>query len=293
MTVAQPSAFAWLTTSSVSEMVPIWFIFTSTALAECSLDATSETLGVRGEQVVADDLDAGSEPLNQGWPVFPVVLGETVFDGQDRMPVDHALQEVDHVVGAEISALAGQVVDIASLVIEVGCCNVECVPDVFAEAKSCRLDGGVQYFECFFMAGERGAVASFIGTQQRVASAAENVGGGRVDIADPVERLAVALRADGDDEEVLEVQLLPGVQAPADDVHHRHGQCHIAATGEVPPERPAGDDALRANHGEGRRQNGVGSQSALVFGSVQIDQRAIDSMTVDGHALRDGGRSRC
>src|SRR6478735_8100444 len=166
-----------------------------------------------------------------------------------------------------------------------GCGNVKCVPDVFAEAKSCRLHGSVQYFESFFMAGESGAVPAFIGTQQRVASAAENFGGGRVDIADPVERLTVALRADGDDEEVLEVQLLPCVQATADDVHHRHGQCHIAASGEVPPEWPAGDDALRANYGEGRRQDGVGPQSSLVLRSVQIDQGAIDLMAVDGHAL--------
>ena len=58
------------------------------------------------------------------------------------------------------------------------------------------------------------------------------------------QRLAKGRRADRDDHQLLQVEVVVGVGAAVDDVHHRHRHLHRARAAEVAIERQA--DSLGA-----------------------------------------------
>src|SRR5581483_3682348 len=64
-----------------------------------------QALGIRDEEVVADELHAVAEGLRERTPSLPVVLGGAVFDRHDRVPVDEVNPESGQLVGAERAAL--------------------------------------------------------------------------------------------------------------------------------------------------------------------------------------------
>src|SRR3990172_11347000 len=75
---------------------------------DTALDPAPEPLDVRGEQVVADELDAVAEPLRQHSPVAPLVLRPAVLDRDDRVAGGQRVPEVDHPSRLELPTLAGQ-----------------------------------------------------------------------------------------------------------------------------------------------------------------------------------------
>src|SRR5215831_13759338 len=62
------------------------------------LDASAEALGVGDEQVIAHELDLITQFFGQGPPAVPVVLGQTIFDGDDRVLPYPVTPEADHVL---------------------------------------------------------------------------------------------------------------------------------------------------------------------------------------------------
>ena len=96
------------TASSVSVSVPIWFSLTSSALPTPVRDAAREDLGVRHEDVVADEQDLLAELLRQRLPALPVALGQAVLDRDDRVRRDEVRPVPDHAVGRERLLLALQ-----------------------------------------------------------------------------------------------------------------------------------------------------------------------------------------
>ena len=88
-------------------------------------------------------------------------------------------------------------------------------------------------------------------------------------------RLAEARRAHGHDHELLQVEVVVGVRAAVDDVHHRHRQLHAAHAAEVAVQRQARFFGRGAGHGHRYGQRSVGAQAGLVLGAVQVDQRPV------------------
>jgi hypothetical protein len=79
-------------------------------LPDAAVDAPLEALGVRDEEVVADELDALADLVGQGLPAVPVLLVHAVLDGDDRVLAAHLRPEGGHVAGGELAALRGEVV---------------------------------------------------------------------------------------------------------------------------------------------------------------------------------------
>ena len=100
-TAVQPARRASAIASIVSVSVPIWLSLIRTLFAAPSVDRPLDPLGVRHEQVVADELDAVAEPARQLGPAGPVVLGQAVLDRDDRVAVDPVGPEVDQLAGVE------------------------------------------------------------------------------------------------------------------------------------------------------------------------------------------------
>ena len=94
-----------------------------------------EEVDVRDEQIVADELDAASEPVGQRLPGRPVVLGEAVLDRDDRKTVDEVGPEVDHPVPVERSSLPLE--DVGAVAVELARRRVECDRDLLP--MSCPL----------------------------------------------------------------------------------------------------------------------------------------------------------
>ena len=65
------------------------------------IDRSLDPLGVRDEQVVADELDAIAEPSGHLLPAGPVILGQAVLERNDRKPIDPVGPEVDQFAGFE------------------------------------------------------------------------------------------------------------------------------------------------------------------------------------------------
>ena len=69
------------------------------------VDPALEPLGVRDEEVVADELHAVAELGGQLLPGVPVVLGGAVLDRDDREARDQVGPEARDLAGAELAAL--------------------------------------------------------------------------------------------------------------------------------------------------------------------------------------------
>ena len=65
--------------------MPIWLTLIRIELAQPFFDALGQPLDVGDEQVVADELELVAELLGQLGPAVPVVLGQAVFDADDRV----------------------------------------------------------------------------------------------------------------------------------------------------------------------------------------------------------------
>ena len=98
----QPARRAIAIASIVSVSVPIWLSLIRTELADVLADAPGDEVRVGHEDVVADQLDLGAEALGELGPAGPVVLGQTVLEGDDRVLGDPLLPEVDELAGVEV-----------------------------------------------------------------------------------------------------------------------------------------------------------------------------------------------
>ena len=97
-----------------------------------------------------------------------------------------------------------------------------------------------------------------------------------------------ARRADRHDHELLQVDVVVGVHAAVDDVHHRHRQ-HVgvrAADVAVQRQLELGGGGL----GDGQRhaEDGVGAEPGLVVRAVEGDELAVDEPLVEGVEAVDG-----
>ena len=96
---------------------------------------------VGDEEVVAHELDSCSRGLvGEALPAVPVVLGEAVFDGDDREVVDQLLVERDQVVGREARRGPRREV-VGAVLVELGRGGVQREGDLLAGLVAGLLDG--------------------------------------------------------------------------------------------------------------------------------------------------------
>jgi hypothetical protein len=96
----------------------------------------------------------------------------------------------------------------------------------------------------------------------------------------PAQALAEGLCADGQDHELLDVDVRVGVRSTVDDVEHRHRQNVRVRAAEVLVERQV--SGVRCGLGDGERdtEDRVGAELLLVVGAVELDERRVDETLV-------------
>ena len=63
-------------------------------IGDALFNAALQALDVGDEEIVADELNAAAQLVGQQLPAFPVVFGETVFEGDDRILAAPVVPEV-------------------------------------------------------------------------------------------------------------------------------------------------------------------------------------------------------
>ena len=104
----------------------------------------------------------------------------------------------------------------------------------------------------------------------------------------PAERLGKRFCADRHDHEFLEINVVIGMGATVEDVHHRRRQGVCACAAEVAVQRQckAIRRGPRGSHRDGK--NRIRAQSSLIFGAIELNHFLVQRALVGGVEVRQG-----
>ena len=244
------------------------------------LDASSEALRLGHEEVVAHDLHtvafAGREP----GPAKPIVLVESVLDGQDGVLVQPSRIEV-----GQSLAVNGLPVDVVSAVtMEFGAGHIKRDAHLFGGIPG-GFNGSNEVTQPVFIGGEVGCEPSLVtdAAQQTVLAqfGLEGVVGFHAR-AQPFSKGVEAVRHD---HEFLNVNVGSGVCSAVEDVHHRDGHQAARDTADIAPDRQLVLCSASMQARQGCTEGGVGPQACLVAGAVKLDDGLVKhALVVHRHA---------
>ena len=194
-------------------------------------------------------------------------------------------QHVGEVGGRQRHAFAGQ--HVLAVLVEFAGGAIEAERDLGARLVAGLLDRQHDQLDRFFMVGHRRREAAFVADRRGQAAFVQDLLQRVEHFGAVADRFLEARCADRDDHEFLDVQVVVGVRAAVDDVHHRHRHLHRAGAAEVAVQRQAGFFGGGLGHRHRHRQHGVGAEAALVFGAVQVDQGAVEEGLLVGVEAHD------
>ena len=111
---------------------------------------------------------------------------------------------------------------------------------------------------------------------------------GVVDLGAPAQALGKARSTHGHNHKLLEVNVVVGMHATVEDIHHGRGQQVGVDAAQVLVQRQARRLCRSAGNGQRHTQNGVGAELGLVGRTVGGNQRGIDGALVEGIETHDG-----
>ena len=252
------------------------------------LDALGKTLGIRDEQVVAHQLHAIADALGQLLPAVPVLFGHAVFDGDDGVLVDQSLPVVDHFGARQLAAFAGQHVLLLLGIVKLGRSRVHSEHDVGTGLVASSLACLHHVLERLFVRLEVRSETAFIAHAAAKAGIVQNLLQRVVDLSAPAQRFGKRVGADRHDHELLEVHVVVGMRAAVQNVHHGRGKQMRVHTADVLVQRKFGGLCSSLRHGQGRAQDGVRAQRALVVGAVDFQHNVVDEALVVGFHANQG-----
>ena len=85
-----------------------------------------------------------------------------------------------------------------------------------------------------------------------------------------------------DDHELLQVEIVVGVCAAIDHIHHGNRKRHGATAAKVSVEGQAGLLGCRTGRRHGDCQHGIGPQTRFVLGAIEVDEGAVDKGLLGG-----------
>ena len=260
-------------------------------VGDALVDAFLQDLGVGHEQVVADQLDLLAQTLGQMRPAGPVAFVHAVLDRDDRVLVAPGGQHVGPLLGGQHQAFAFQVV--LAVLVELGGGAVQAQRDLVAGAVAGLLDGLQDQLDRGLVALDARGEAALVADRGRHALVVDDLLQRVEDLGAPADGFTEGGRTDRDDHQLLQVEVVVGVGAAVDDVHHRHRQLHAAHAAEVAVQGQTGLFGRGARDGHRHRQHRVRTQARLVVGAVEVDQGLVQEGLFGGvqaqHGFRDLG----
>ena len=257
-------------------------------VGSAQFDALLEALGVGNEQVVAHQLHLVADATGQLDPAIPVLLGHAVLDGDNGVGVDELLPVIDHLGARVLNTLALELVHTGLGVVELGRGRIHGVHEVDAGLKASLLDGLGNVLERLGIGLEVGREAALVAHAAAKAGLVQHALEGVVDLGAPAQALGKARSTHGHDHELLEVNVVVGMHATVEDVHHGRGQQVSVDAAQVLVQRKTRRLCRSAGNGQRHAQDGVSAELGLVGRTVGGDQRGIDGTLVEGIEAHDG-----
>ena len=144
-----------------------------------------------------------------------------------------------------------------------------------------RLDRLDEDRDRVLVAGEVGREPALVADGRRQAAVVEQAAQRVVRLGAPPQRLREARRADRHDHELLQVDRVVGVHAAVHDVHHRHWQHVGVRAADVAVQRDVQLVGGRLGDRQADAEDGVGAESGLVVGAVEVAQHGVDHALVE------------
>ena len=253
------------------------------------LDALGQTLGIGNEQVVAHQLDLAAQFPGHLLPAFPVLFIQAIFNGDDGVLFHQLLPVCDELTGGELGAGLGQLVEALALgALPLGGSGIHGQHEVPAGLITGLLDGGQNGLDGLLVAGQVGGKAALVAHAAAQAGLVQHALEGVVDLGAPTQALGKTRGAHRHDHELLEVNVIVGMHAAVEDVHHGRGQQMGVDAAQVLVQRQARRLGSGAGNSQRHAQDGVGTELGLVGGTVRGNQRGIDGALVEGVEAHDG-----
>ncbi len=108
------------------------------------------------------------------------------------------------------------------------------------------------------------------------------------DLGAAAQRLAKARHTDGQNHELLQIDVVVGVGAAVENVHQRHRQHTGRRTAEVSVQRHTSVfcGGMRCRHGHG--EHGIGAQATLGRRAVEVDQELVEARLIERIRAQQG-----
>ena len=204
--------------------------------------------GIRGEVVVADDLDASAGSARESDPAVAIVFGQWILDRSDRITIDPVEQHFDHSVAVQFAALEPE--PVTPVATELGGRDVERDRDVGSGHEPRALDGAHEHGKGLFVGRERRPPSAFVGHARKLAGVAHQLSGDAIDLGRHLERVGERSRAHGQHHEILDVDPPSRVRAAAKYLDLGQRQRDRVAGGQVAPQGQAARGGRGVRHCE-------------------------------------------
>ena len=163
------------------------------------------TFRIGHEQVITHDLQAMPVEGGEVFPALPVILGETVFNRDDRVLVDPVGPEFHHLVRGQFSTFLAQVVELGVFFIKLRSSGIEGDCHICAGFVSCFFNRLEDQFHGFVIGAQGRRKPAFITNQGGVTFALEHGLEGGIDLGAPSQTFSESWRAKRHDHEFLGV----------------------------------------------------------------------------------------
>ena len=260
--------------------------FDQDGVGHAHFNALLQPFHVGDKQVIPNQLDFFAQGIGKLFPAVPVIFGQAVFNGNDgvffaqgSVPFHHFGRSLHdpfpfQVVFAVFEQFAGS--------------SIDGQPYLFTGFVAGFFDGFHNHLEGFFVAFQVGCKAPFIPYGRSQAFALQDFLQSLVDFRVDPQGFGEAVSPYGHDHEFLDVHVVVRMGTAVQDVHHGNRQFLGVDPAQILIQRQADGQSRSLGHSQGYPQDGVGTQTALVGGTVQTDHGFVDFHLTGGIQTDDG-----
>ena len=246
------------------------------------LNALLQTLRVRDEEIIADELNLVAECLRHRLPAVPVLLVETVLDRVDRELVDERLPMLDEIIRRELLAGLRLMIEPLALllVLPLGGSRIHRENEILSGLVAGILNRLQDVLDRVLIGVEIRSEAALVADRRRLAFLLEECLQRMEHLSRPAQCLTERRCACRHNHELLRIDGVRRMCAAVQDVHHRNGQDIRLQTAEETVERNILGLCRRIRCCNRNSKNRVCTEFRLVFRAIHVEHRLIDDIDV-------------
>ena len=234
--------------------------------------------GLLGDKkVIPDELNIFADGFGELPPQIPVILPGRVLQRNDGVLGGKTAPVFQQVVrGAQPVFLGQEIHIVPGLPLSGG--SIQRQRHILPGAEAAILDGPQNQFQGLFLIFQLGGKAALI---SHAAGQARFLQQGAQPVGDPhtaLQPIGKGGTAQRDDHKFLDIDIIGGVAAAIQNIHHGAGQSGPPPrkAGEVLPQRQAAGSRGGVGHGQADPQNGIGAEVRFISGAIRFAEDAVN-----------------